>query len=527
MSNVLFHTKSGTHALTAAPGQTLYDVLSAFAVDESIHAPCAGRGLCRRCLVRAEGALSYEPGARPDNADGLCLACRTVVRGDCQVWPVANGDMQTAEAVSALDTAGLRRPDCPPDALGIAVDIGTTTVAAFLFSLFDGRCLATHTQENNGRAMGADVITRMQWVMDHADGSRRMVELMRKQLADMSAVLCDRAGKAPDLVTEFALGGNTAMLHLLTGLPVRSLAQLPFEPVDRFGYAHPGSSLFPDSFPHAYVYLTPVISAYVGGDITAAVLASDVLEGGAPAFLLDIGTNGEMALSANGHILCCATASGPAFEGGGLTHGLPGLPGAIDHIFWDGSALTYSTIAGAPPRGLCGSGLLDALAAMLAMDVLDETGRLLPREEIPANRHSYINEADGEIFFVLDADSGVSVSASDVRHLQLAKAAMAAGIDTLLAEAGLRAEEVTAVCLAGGFGSFLQVESACAIGLIPAAWRHTAKAVGNAAGQGVCRLLLSEALRLRANSLAESCKTVSLATHPVFQAAFMDHIGFN
>ncbi len=524
MSHVIFHRPEGTVVIEAHDGQSLYDALSQSNAAGHFDAPCAGRGQCGRCLVRASGALSFSDDTRRE--DGLYLACKTTLLGDCEVWPIRTvGAIRTADAVTATDDVSLARPDCAPDALGVAVDIGTTTVASFLYRLCDGLRLGAMTQENAGRTMGADVITRMQWVSER-DGGRQMADVMRTQLRQMSAALCSQAGANGRAVTEYAICGNTVMLHLLCGAPVRELMQLPFAPADCFGRSIPAETLQLDGAPGAVAYLSPIISAFVGGDTTSALLATQLYAAQEPSFLMDIGTNGELALCHNGQVLCCATASGPAFEGGGLCCGLPGLPGAVDHVFLRENVLTYTTIDQLPPLGLCGSGLLDALSVMLEMGAVDETGRLLAPDEAPACAHPHLGEENGDAVFYIDKPAHVYVSSGDVRHLQLAKGAMAAGVDTLLAEAGLAIADVKNVCLAGGFGTFLRADSAATIGLLPHAWVPVVTSGGNAAGQGVCRLLLSPSLRDEAAALSVRCRTVDLATHPVFQRAFMERIGF-
>jgi uncharacterized 2Fe-2S/4Fe-4S cluster protein (DUF4445 family) len=322
-----------------------------------------------------------------------------------------------------------------------------------------------------------------------ADELRSEIEHCLDELAkDMSA----RAGVAyPDTVVAV---GNSAMLHLLTGTDPSPLAAAPFILGRYFGEWEGGR------------YYPPCISAYVGADMTAAILASDMCKEGKTALLLDVGTNGEMALLHEGKLLCCSTAAGPAFEGAGISCGSLAIPGAICAVTACEGALRCETIDGKPAVGLCGTGLIDAIAALLELGALEDSGFM--EEDAPLG------------------DSGLTLTRADIRQVQLAKAAIRAGIDTLLIEAGVGYEEIDTVYLAGGFGSYLHPESCAAIGMIPRELIGKLRVLGNAAGQGASLMLLSAEELAAAEDIAKSATTLELSSSMVFMEKYVDSMMF-
>ncbi|MCL2653683.1 MAG: ASKHA domain-containing protein, partial [Propionibacteriaceae bacterium] len=299
---------------------------------------------------------------------------------------------------------------------------------------------------------------------------------------------------------------NTTMLHLLTGLEVTSLGVSPFTPVTLFGETRPAASVL-DGLPNAELYLPPGISTYVGPDITCGLVATGLGSAGRPELLVDLGTNGEMAFSANGRLWCCATAAGPAFEGAEISSGMPALPGAIEDVFVDGDDVGFSTIEHKRPKGVCGTGLIAAVNAWLDLDLVDSSGAMSAES-------------------LRIGSSEISLTRADVRMLQLAKAAVAAGIDTLLSEAGLTPSDVATLNLAGGFGSYLQAGPAIGIGLLPAATADCVTPAGNSALSGAVLLTLSTAARRAAQQRADEAIEVSLATHPVFMDRYIEDMTF-
>ena len=288
---------------------------------------------------------------------------------------------------------------------------------------------------------GADVISRIQYTLEKPDGLPELSRRIREQIWALVSDALARSGRTPGTLREITLAGNTVMQHLFAGYSVRGIAAAPFRPETLF--AAPGD----ETLHGVPVHFAPCVAGYVGGDITAGLLAAGLAELPGENLFLDIGTNGEMALGGRGGFVCCAVASGPAFEGAGITCGMPGVDGAISRVRYDRGFL-YDVIGGGEPKGLCGSGLLDLTAVLLRLGVIAPGGRLLPPEDAPMPLRRYLTrDDDGNGRFHLTPE--VSLTAADVRNLQLAKAAVAAGIRVLLQQRGIAPEQVDGVYLAG------------------------------------------------------------------------------
>ena len=472
--------------------------------------PCRGRHTCGKCGVYVAGETE-PPGAQeaalltsipqpPLPGFVLRLACLCRVRGEVAI--VVSSISGVAVADVGLGVADYDGDD--PSSLGCAIDIGTTTVTVLLFRLGDRERLADVSELNHQTVHGSDVLSRI----DAANqlGVAVLRRLIVDQLNAMLAKVLAAANVRPEEVTRVTVTGNTTMMHLLMGLPVVSLGVYPFTPVTLFGKSLPAANVLAPLV-DAELYLPPGVSAYVGPDIVCGVLATGLGLGGQPELLVDIGTNGEMALAAHGDLWCCSTAAGPAFEGAEISAGMPALPGAIEDVWVSGDGPRYDTIGHQPPKGLCGTGLVGAVDAFLDLGIIDETGAM-------------------ETASVDIGRSGIGLTRADVRQLQLAKAAIAAGIDTLVDEAGLRMGDLARLHLAGGFGSYLQPRPAVGIGLIPGVLAGKAEPAGNSALAGAVLLTLSAAARGMAEERARSAREVALSTHPVFMERYIENMAF-
>ena len=445
---------------------------------QAVAQPCGGRGVCGKCAVLLDGDVSA-----PNAAEQRCgarLACQAMVHGDATVMLPDVLPMEQIEAGS-----------------GAEVDIGTTTLALRLYDLQIGACLAVCAMLNPQTTVAADVIGRM----DAA---------MKGQLAGLQASVgsavqtllrtaCAQAGVPAEDTASLVLTGNTTMLYLLTGRNPACLSRAPFEADCTFGeeYALPGRRC----------YLPHCLHAFVGADTTCALLAGGMLEKQETALMCDIGTNGEIAPWHRGQLYVASTAAGPAFEGAGISCGCGSIPGAIDRVRVEHGALHIHTIGGRKPVGLCGSGLVDAVAALLEMGIIDETGAM-----------------EDAAFLLAE---GVQLTRRDVRALQLAKAAMAAGMGSLLHAAGCPAEDVAAVYLAGGFGSHLSMAGAARIGLIAPALADRVRVIGNAALDGAAMLLMDTALRDRTAALQRQAQHVRLDGNAFFSQRYVDAMMFD
>ncbi len=419
---------------------------------------------------------------------------------------------------------------------GVAVDIGTTTVAAYLVDLATGRVVDVHAEPNRQADLGADVVTRLAHARQHGVGElqRRIVE----QLQALVALLSARHASTPTAVRALTVVGNTTMLHALLGLDPSAIAVAPFVPVTVAARVYEARELGLSLHRAASVETLPGVSAYVGADVVAAVLAAGMDEARGISLLIDLGTNGEVVLGNASWLLACSAAAGPAFEGACIGAGVGGVEGAVSAF-----ALTPgdqvpspSTIGGVPAVGICGAGLLDVVAALLDAGVIDEGGRLRRRDELAPSVAAAVRERcveqRGRAAFVVvpgpetEGGEAIVLNECDVRELQLAKAAVAAAIDTLLGAAGIAADEVERVYLAGGFGSFLRADAAARVGLLPTVLSARSEALGNAAGSGVVMAATSLARRERAAAIAARMRTLELSGSPAFADAFVAHLGF-
>ena len=511
-----------THTAVEMPsGATLLEGLRLGGFPH-VDAPCGGKGRCGRCLAEVSGQIA--PPSPREHAllapgETRRLACLAVVEGDCTVT-LPEGDLKAATEGAAVRFA----PDGHGAGLGAAVDVGTTTVVLYLYDRASGARLATASGGNAQRGYGADVISRVQYTMEHPEGLETLKMAIRTQLRQLLAEACAQAGRKPEEVTALSVAGNTVMLHLLAGLDPASIAVAPFTPKSLFGETVSADSYDLGAAPGAELYLAPCVSGYVGGDITAGLVASGAAQAERPVLFVDVGTNGEMALGDRNGLLCCSTAAGPAFEGANLSCGMAAADGAIDKVWLENGTLCYSVLGGGAPAGVCGSGLVDTLAALLQLGIVDETGRLLPADEAPEAFADRLEGEGSETRFRLAGE--VWVSAGDVRKLQLAKAAVSAGIQTLMEQQNVTAGQLDAFYLAGGFGSYLRPESAAAIGLFPAELLPVLKVVGNSAGMGASAALLSQAAQAALAETAAKCRYLELSGRADFSDAYIDCMMF-
>ncbi|MBE3572767.1 MAG: DUF4445 domain-containing protein [Moorella humiferrea] len=411
-----------------------------------------------------------------------------------------------------------------PPPLGLAVDLGTTKVAGFLINLETGATLAADGIMNPQIAYGEDVMARLGYAMEGEEEYRRIQEVVIEGLNRLAATLADRAGVATTDIEEAVIVGNTAMHHLLLHLPVEQLARAPYVPALTVPVEVRARHLGLNLSPGAYIYLTPVIAGFVGGDHVAMIQGSRIDAAKKVTLGLDIGTNTEIVLNYGGKMLSCSCASGPAFEGAHITQGMRAITGAIAAVRLsdDGREVYYETIGGAPPLGICGSGILDVVAELYRTGVINASGRLdlkHPRVRRPAGG------GPAEFLLVPAEETGIDgdvvVTQKDIGEIQLAKAAIASGTLLLLEAAGLTIEDLEEVVVAGAFGTHLKVESAVAIGMFPKLPLRAFRQVGNAAGTGARLSLISMSERRRGERIAREVGYIELMTRPSFQDVFM------
>ena len=494
-------------------GETLLQRVSAAGIF--LDAPCGGKGKCGKCLVR------LSPGGEQ------VRACLTAVRGDMDVYVPDELEMKIADGGVSVKTAAI--PNAPSGRkaqwLGVAVDIGTTTVVAHLTDIETGERLATASGVNAQRPYGADVISRIQYCAE-SGSHETLTRLIRRQLSELIEKTCADSGTRPEDIGYISIAANTIMEHLAAGLSPVSMGVAPFTTESLFGEELAAGVDLPVA-KDAKAYFAPAVSAYVGGDITAGMLAAGLEDTAGPAVYLDIGTNGEIAMKYGDTYYCCATAAGPAFEGAEITMGMAAVQGAVNHVRREGGHIKLSVIGGGAPLGLCGSGLLDALALMLETGAVDETGRLLDPDELDPEIAEHVGKVGGKnVFWLSREGEGVFIAASDVRKLQLAKSAMAAGIQTLLHHAEITEGDVKLFVLAGGFGSFMDQTSAARIGLFPSAFLPVARTLGNTAGEGAALALCREEVRDALDGMRKKCEYIELSTSLHFNEQFIEQMMF-
>jgi uncharacterized 2Fe-2S/4Fe-4S cluster protein (DUF4445 family) len=404
--------------------------------------------------------------------------------------------------------------------LGLAIDLGTTKIAGYLINLDNGRTLAAKGVMNPQISHGEDIISRITDVVHSPDDSVLLQKLAVEAINGLCADLCAEANADKEEIVEAAVVGNTAMHHLFLRLPVRQLALSPFVPTVSDALDIKASDLDLHIAPGAYVHLLPNIAGFVGADHVAALLATEVLAAKETMVTLDIGTNTEVSLIHDGRITSTSCASGPAFEGGHIKYGMRAATGAIERLRIVDGTVQYQTIDGAPPIGICGSGILDALSQLYLTKAIDEGGRI-------TENHPRVRTSKGQREFALvgkeerGGKPAITITQHDVRELQLAKAAIRSGIQTLLEANGCPEDEIKQVIIAGAFGTYINVDSAVTIGMLPSLPLDRFRQAGNAAGMGAKLALISLAKRAEAKVVASRVKYIELASTPGFEQTFI------
>ncbi len=459
--------------------------------------PCGGRGGCGKCKVMATGELSEPRDAElhllsaDERGKGIRLACMTRVAGVCRVQTLARKEGEQI----LTDTGAVPRSLQPTfSKYGVAIDIGTTTLAARLYDT-EAHLLAQVACSNPQGEWGADVISRIEAALSGKGGA--LATAIRKALDGILAELAKQADISAMEIDGMVVTGNTVMLVLLNEESVESFSHAPFDVGHLFGETVRAEHLALSSVrPDTPVYLPPCISAFVGADITCAILSSGLLDGNETAMLADIGTNGEMVLRHGEELTVCSTAAGPAFEGVGISMGMRGTVGAIDRVSLQNGEIRAHVIGDGTPIGICGSGLVDAASCILQTGALDASGFL---EDDP---------------FVIG--HGVSLTQKDIRALQLAKSAICAGMIALVRGARLPFDEIRTLYIAGGFGNYLDPKNAASIGLLPRVLSEKMQTVGNAALGGAVMLLLDERSRSVARQIATRASVLDLPSSEIF-----------
>jgi len=462
-----------------------------------LSAPCGGRRSCGKCRVRlVEGQVE---GDTPDSG-GFVRSCAAVPLTDITIAVTESGEPGGSEVT---EPAGNERRS--PARAAVALDIGTTTVSARLVDLESASVLDTISELNDQRSFGADVMSRIGAARNGLTGD--LFTAINRQTGRILAAFQKRWNISA--LEKLVVSGNTVMLHLFLNVDPSGMGELPFTPVFLEEKEVKGREL---SLPAESVLVLPSIAAFIGGDISAGLAVLDILNSPGPSLLIDIGTNGEMALCSNGRILCCSAAAGPAFEGAEISCGLGGVKGAISAVERGaGNELSLTTIGNVPPAGICGSGLIDAVALMLKLEIIDETGRMT-------------DSLEAQKGFPLAP--GVSINARDIRQFQLAKSAIRSGITILCKNASLNAADIKNVFIAGGFGFFINRQNAIDAGVLPGEFRDVTAVCGNISLQGAEQCLLTQGFLDRCKQIIARCSVIDLAADPSFMDEFAENMLF-
>ncbi len=510
-------------------GATLVDAAGQAGII--LNTVCGGTGTCRKCQVYVQ----------PDNRK--VLACQYRVEGDVTVTIppgsrffeqriLAEGVDAPHKIVADVHTA---YPQPSPGAvLGVAVDLGTTTVVAVLTDMTTGQRLATEAALNPQTRFGDDVVSRIAYAQT-AENAAELHRAITDCLNDLIERLCRDAGAETSQICEVCIVGNTTMSHIFLELPLEQLGRAPYEAYSLDAHDLPGADSALEINPAGNIHTVENIAGFVGSDTTAVALATAIGSAEKVTLIVDVGTNGELVLGTKDKLYAASCAAGPAFEGARISQGSRAVNGAIEAVVINDEDIDLDVIGSSAPRSICGSGLIDAVAALLELGVVDQTGRFMERAELneklpPAILLRVVEHNGQPAFRLTPVESGdqrpVLLTQRDIRETQLAKAAIRAGIKLLQQKLDLDDGDLEQVLLAGAFGNYIRPQNALRIGLLPAVETERIHFVGNAASSGAGMILVSRECRAQARELAGRIEYVEIAHEPSFHDVFADSLLF-
>ena len=524
-----------------------------------VEAPCNGAGTCGKCRVNLmvpdpqKDPSKHGPAGNRTSRESV-LACQTEAWSDWVVEISPNGEDNTGTILNHGENLALERNPfvtkqyCPEtdrtvvyaggtqvgseagdtqrENFGVVVDIGTTTLVASLVDVPTGREILSVSALNPQTSHGQDVLSRIRIASEPA-GLSLLYASITETIGEMIGQLADETGIDPTRIYEVVYSGNTCMLHLAAPEDPRSLGKYPYRPVLVGGDSVPATGHHLGISEFGLLYRPPIVSAYVGADITSGILAAHLHVRPGSTLLVDIGTNGEMVLAVDGRMTATSTAAGPAFEGMNIACGMRAGKGAIERFeISPGGDVKIETIGDGPATGICGSGLMDIVAELVAHGVIDPNGRLKSpgNSDLPHPLVARLQQRDGKTVFVLS--DGVFLSQKDIRQVQLAKGAVRAGIEYLLASQNIDAASIDRVLIAGSFGYHVRVGSLITIGLLPAEFAPKVEVVGNTSQSGGRAFLLNRDYRLGMAEAVSRISVLELANHPDFEKVFIQCLRF-
>ncbi len=508
----------------------------------ALESECGGRATCGTCGVQFLGGAPA-PSAEDklllgDNAvaEGWRLACQTTLTDDCRIaLPMAAADEELRILTEAygLAEAPPAAPPGPADTYGAAVDLGTTTVVCYLLDLGHARQVDVVSFINPQRRLGPDVISRIVYAHQGRDNLLEARHCLVEAVDEALAALCAKHRAPLRSFSRITVVGNPTMLHLLRAVDPWPLGVVPYQPVFTEAPAVAAAEAGFRRLADAELIPLPGVAGHLGADAVAGLVALGLPRRRGLFLFIDMGTNGEIVLVSEGDAVGASCAAGPAFEGVHISSGMAALPGAIEWVDEEDGCLALETVAGVNPRGICGSGLVDAMALLVRRGILTTGGRLREPADLapdvpPDLRRRLRADSEGRHFVLYESGGGppVALTQRDVREVQLAKAPMRVGVEVLLEEVGAAPEQVDAVFVAGAFGSSVRADGLVALGILPAAMAGRIHPVGNAAGMGAKLALASEERLEEAHQLARRIRHVELMLRQDFHTRFADHIPF-
>ena len=476
--------------------------------------PCGGNGTCGKCDVDVEtdGVRMRVRACQTKVADGMIITLPENAEGKENV--LISGAQRNVALNPNIDGYYSNSP------LGVAFDIGTTTVAAYLIDLKTGEVIDVAGELNKQIKYGSDVVSRCIFALKN--GVEDISKCVNEQADKMLGDLLTKHSLSPDDLVSVSIVGNTCMHHIFAGINPTTLVEIPYMPTVYEAFSKPATEFFGNVNKHAKVYFLPVIAGFVGADTVGAILASGFDKKEKITLLLDIGTNGEMALGNKDGFVVCSTASGPAFEGAKILFGMRGASGAIDHAEMKNGEFKFSVIDNKEAAGICGSGLIDIVKVLLDEGVIMAGGRFDKSYDGPLLER--VTTIDGTKCFRLT--DKVYLTQKDIREVQLAKGAIAAGIEIMSEKLGITYGDINEVLIAGAFGNHMRPESMCRIKLLPPELLEKIVPIGNAAGEGAKLCLVSKEEYAHASEIAKKAEFIELASHPDFQNLFIAQLDF-
>lgn len=514
-----------------------------------IEHPCGGRGVCGKCKVllfdREMNQGQAEAAASTEHMSGeQVLACRTRARDGMRL-SVPEDHRLSSRILEINDNLFALSPERMPSPFindrgnterkrkgmyGVALDIGTTTLAASLVDLESGSIIDSVSSDNPQSKHGGDVISRITYAMEEPDGASILHREILQATNELIARLAADALVSTDEIIHIVAAGNTTMEHCFWGVSPAPIGRAPFQPVFRKAEKRRAGELGLSVAPWATVEMVPNIAGHVGGDIVSGIYLTEMYRGKELSFLIDIGTNNEIVLGNNRFLLACSAAAGPALEGAGIKHGMRARQGAIEHIIFDEGQLRYEVVGGLQPKGICGSGLVDVISGMLEVGMLHSNGLLAGPEEASGNPYAdRLTKTLGRREFRIASCEGgwLTITQKDIRQAQLAKSAVKTGVELLLEYAGCKLGDVDRIFLAGAFGTYMNLKNARRMGIVPDVSLDRIFVVGNTAGLGCARALLCEDAEDVMNEISLHTEHVEMATSPNFQEKFLRHLAFS